>query len=76
MRLPLFSASISLGHLARPSPIDLTQIEMSRTEQEERLEAMFAALETAFRKLDKTRDESKRQAMLKDITSQLRDGKT
>ena len=49
---------------------------MSRTEQEERLEAMFAALEVAFRKVDRTRDEAKRAAMLKDITSQLRDAKT
>ena len=49
---------------------------MSRTEQEERLAAMFAALEAAFKKVDKTRDDAKRQAMLRDITTQLRDAKT
>jgi hypothetical protein len=48
---------------------------MSRTEQEEKLEAIFGALETAFKKLDKVKDDAKRQAALKDITSKLRDAK-
>lgn len=49
---------------------------MSRTEQEERLEQIFSSLEAAFKKVDKTKDDAKRQAMLKDITAQLRDAKT
>lgn len=49
---------------------------MTRTEQEEKLEVIFNGLEAAFKKLEKTRDEAKRGAMLKDITAQLRDSKT
>lgn len=48
---------------------------MQRTEQEERLEDIFNALEAAFKKLDKIKDDAKRQAALKDITSKLRDAK-
>jgi hypothetical protein len=49
---------------------------MSRTEQEDKLDAIFNSLEAAFKKVDKTKDDAKRQAMLKDITGQLRDAKT
>lgn len=49
---------------------------MSRTEQEEKLEAIFAELEAAFKKLDRTRDDGKRATMLRDITTQLREAKT
>ena len=47
-----------------------------RLEQEDRLEEIFNFLETAFKKLDKTKDGAKRQATLKDITSRLKDAKT
>jgi hypothetical protein len=49
---------------------------MARSEQEEKLEVIFNGLEAAFKKLDRTKDDAKRQTMLKDITSQLRDAKT
>jgi hypothetical protein len=48
---------------------------MSRTEQEEKLEVIFSGLESAFKKIDKIKDDVKRQAALKDITSKLRDAK-
>jgi len=44
-------------------------------EQEDKLDAIFGALEAAFKKVEKTKDDAKRQAMLKDITGQLRDAK-
>ena len=48
---------------------------MSRTEQEEKLEAIFNALEAAFKKIEKIKDDAKRQTALKDITAKLRDAK-
>ncbi|KAI8473157.1 MAG: hypothetical protein J3K34DRAFT_361577, partial [Monoraphidium minutum] len=44
-------------------------------EQEEKLDAIFSSLEGAFKKLDKIKDDAKRQAALKDITGKLRDAK-
>lgn len=48
---------------------------MQRTEQEDKLDVIFSALESAFKKLDKIKDDTKRQAALKDITAKLRDAK-
>jgi hypothetical protein len=48
---------------------------MSRTEQEEKLDAIFEVLEASFKKLERTRDEAKRAALLKEVNAQLRDAK-
>ncbi|GBF88675.1 hypothetical protein Rsub_01574 [Raphidocelis subcapitata] len=48
----------------------------SRTEQEEKLDAIFDVLEASFKKLERTRDEAKRAVLLKEVNTQLRDAKT
>jgi hypothetical protein len=47
----------------------------SKTDQESRLEAVFAGLDADFKRLDKTRDPEKAQALLKDVTAKLKDAK-
>lgn len=47
----------------------------SKTDQEARLEAVFAGLEADFKRLDKARDPDKAQALLKDVTTRLKDAK-
>ena len=46
-----------------------------RSEQEEKLDGIFSALEASFKKVDKTKDAAKIQGMLKDITAKLKDAK-
>ena len=47
----------------------------SKTDQESRLEAVFAGLEADFKRLDKARNADKTQALLKDVTAKLKDAK-
>ncbi len=47
-----------------------------KTDQEERLDVIYQELEAAFKKVDKTKDPVKVQALLKDITNKLKDAKT
>jgi hypothetical protein len=46
-----------------------------KTDQESRLDAVFAGLEADFKRLDKARDPAKAQALLKDVTAKLKDAK-
>jgi hypothetical protein len=46
-----------------------------RTDQEARLQAVFAGLEADFKRLDKAKGADKAQALLKDITAKLKDAK-
>lgn len=48
----------------------------SKTDQEARLEAVFAGLEADFKRLDKARDPEKAQNLLKDVTAKLKDAKS
>jgi SNARE protein len=47
-----------------------------KTEQEEKIQELFDDLDKGFKKLDRTSDEAKKQAMLKDLTNKLKDAKT
>jgi hypothetical protein len=47
-----------------------------KTEQEDKIQEIFDDLERGFKKLDKTSDEAKKQAMLKDLTNKLKDAKS
>lgn len=46
-----------------------------KTDQERRLDAVFAGLEADFKRLDKARDPAKAQALVKDVTAKLKDAK-
>lgn len=46
-----------------------------KTDQESRLDAVFACLEADFKRLDKARDPAKAQALVKDVTAKLKDAK-
>lgn len=48
---------------------------MSRTDQEARLDVVFAGLEADFKRLDKARDAEKANSLLKDITAKLKEAK-
>lgn len=45
------------------------------TDQEVRLNGLFGSLETDFAKLEKIRDLSKAQGLLKEVTRKLKDAK-
>lgn len=62
-------------HYASPPDRRLTSMSGDRTDQERRLEVVFANLEANFKRLDKARDAAKTQALLKDVTAQLKDAK-
>jgi hypothetical protein len=46
-----------------------------KTDQEIRLDGLFGALEGDFGKLEKTRDLTKTQGLLKEVTKKLKDAK-
>lgn len=46
-----------------------------KTDQESRLAAVFAGLEADFKRLDKAKNSEKAQALLKDVTTKLKDAK-
>jgi hypothetical protein len=43
-----------------------------KTEQEEKIQELFDNLDKGFMRLDRTSDEAKKQAMLKNLTDKLR----
>jgi hypothetical protein len=47
-----------------------------KTEQEEKLDEIYNELDSGFRKLDKLKDPTKSNAILKDLTNKLKDAKT
>ncbi len=47
-----------------------------KTEQEQKLDVLFQELEAGFKKVDKTKDATKTQALLKELTNKLRDAKS
>ena len=46
-----------------------------RTDQEIRLDAIFAGLEASFKRFYKARDPERSQALLKEVTAKLKDAK-
>lgn len=46
-----------------------------KTEQEVRVNEIYSSVEGDFKKLDKTNDPNKTQALLKEVTKKLKDAK-
>lgn len=45
------------------------------TEQEEKLQSIYGEIEALFKKVDKTKDDKKLTALLRDVTNKLKDAK-
>ena len=64
---------IHLNHLRRV--FDESEMSFPQTEQELRLEELFAELTTGFKELDKLKNVQKQEALLKELTEKIKDGK-
>ena len=51
------------------------EMPFQKTEQEQRLEELFAELTTGFKEFDKLKNVSKQEALLKELSERIKDGK-